>query len=88
MPNNLGQSHEGKEVKVTDVQGGPEVRQRLSAMGIHPGDMIRVLRYGALGGPVLIRVHGSHVALGREIASKITVEESDEDCAGRPTQLR
>ncbi len=88
MPNNLDQSHEGREVKVVDIQGGPEIRQRLSALGIHPGDMINVLRYGALGGPVLIEIHGSQVALGREIASKITVEESDEDRAGGPTELR
>jgi ferrous iron transport protein A len=44
-------------------------------MGIHPGDTITILRYGALRGPILIEVHGSQVALGRGIASRIIVEE-------------
>jgi ferrous iron transport protein A len=44
-------------------------------MGVHPGDFVTILRYGALGGPILIEVHGSQVALGRGIASKVIVEE-------------
>jgi ferrous iron transport protein A len=45
-------------------------------MGIHPGDDMTILRYGALRGPILIEVHGSQAALGRGIASKIIVEET------------
>jgi Fe2+ transport system protein FeoA len=36
-----------------------------------------MLRYGALRGPILIEVHGSQVALGRGIASKVVVEEME-----------
>jgi ferrous iron transport protein A len=46
-------------------------------MGIHPGDTITMLRVGALGGPILIEVHSSQVALGRGIASKVIVEEME-----------
>jgi ferrous iron transport protein A len=64
-----------KKAKVMGVQGGWGIRRRLEQMGIHPGDIIMVLRYGPLGGPILIEVHGFQVALGRGIASRIFVEE-------------
>jgi Fe2+ transport system protein FeoA len=40
------------KAKVIDIQGGAGIRQRLSQMGIHPGDMITMMRYGALRGPL------------------------------------
>lgn len=71
----LDQMSENKKARVLDIQGGWGVKRRLGQMGIHPGDIISVLRYGALGGPILIEVHGFQVALGRRVASRITVEE-------------
>jgi ferrous iron transport protein A len=77
MPATLDQIYENGKAKVIDIQGGAGIRQRLSQMGIHPGDIITIVRYGALRGPLLIEIHGSQVALGRGIASKITVEETE-----------
>jgi ferrous iron transport protein A len=77
MSTTLDQIFENRKAKVVDIQGGPGIRQRLSQMGIHPGDMITMLRYGAMRGPILIEVHGSQVALGRGIASRIFVEEME-----------
>ena len=77
MPKTLDQIDENRKVKVIDIQGGLGLRQRLGQMGIHPGDTITMLRYGALRGPILIEVHGSQVALGRGIASKVIVEEME-----------
>jgi len=71
----LDQVYENRKAKVIDIKGGSGIRQRLSQMGIHPGDEITMLRYGALRGPILIEIHGSQVALGRGIASRIIVEE-------------
>jgi len=71
----LDQVHENKKATVIDIQGGSGIRQRLSQMGIHPGDIITMVRYGALRGPLLIEIHGSQVALGRGIASRILVEK-------------
>lgn len=71
----LDQVYENKKARVVDIQGGWGIRRRLGQMGIHPGDIVTVLRYGPLGGPILIEVHGFQVALGRGIASRITVEE-------------
>jgi len=75
MPITLDQIYENQKTQVTDIQGGQGKRQRLGQMGIHPGDKITMLRYGAFRGPILIEVHGSQVALGRGIASRIIVEE-------------
>jgi len=33
------------------------------------------VRYGALGGPMVIEVHGFQLALGRGVASQVFVEE-------------
>jgi ferrous iron transport protein A len=77
MPTTLDQINENKKAKVIDIQGGAGIRQRLSQMGIHPGDIITMVRYGALRGPLLIEIHGSQVALGRGIASKVIVEETE-----------
>lgn len=73
----LDQVYENRKAKVIDIKGGSGIRQRLSQMGIHPGDEITMLRYGALRGPILIEIHGSQVALGRGIASRIIVEEAE-----------
>jgi ferrous iron transport protein A len=77
MPITLDHINENRKAQVIDIQGGQGIRQRLSQMGIHPGDTITILRYGALRGPILIEIHGSQVALGRGIASRITVEETE-----------
>ncbi len=77
MLTTLNQVYENRKAKIVDIEGGAGIRQRLSQMGIHPGDIVTVVRYGALRGPILIKVHGSQIALGRGIASKIIVEEME-----------
>lgn len=63
-----------KSVRVVDVIGGWGLRQHISQLGIHPGDVLTVLRHAAMGGPILIMIHGSQIAIGRGMASHITVE--------------
>jgi ferrous iron transport protein A len=60
---------EGQEVKVVDIQGGRGVIQRLAEMGIVPGVKIKVIANS--GGPLLIALGSSRIALGRGLASKI-----------------
>ena len=71
----LDEVAENRKAKVIDIEGGWGVKRRLNQMGIHPGDVITVLRYGALGGPIVIEVHGFQLALGRGVASQVFVEE-------------
>lgn len=66
---------EGKKAKVLLIGGGMSVRQHLSTIGIHVEDTVLVKRRAVWGGPILLEVHGSEVALGRGVASKIQVEE-------------
>jgi ferrous iron transport protein A len=77
MSTTLDKVYENRKSQVIDIQGGQRIRQRLGQMGIHPGDIITILRYGALRGPILIEIHGSQVALGRGIASRVIVEEME-----------
>lgn len=66
---------EGKIVKILDIYGGWGIRQRLSCLGIHPGDLIIVKKSGIMHGPILVNIHGNQIALGRGIARKVLVEE-------------
>lgn len=63
------------EVEVLEIQGGWGIRQNLNQMGIHIGDRILVKRSGIMGGPILIQIQGTEVALGRGMARKILVAE-------------
>lgn len=64
------------KVKVVRIRGGLGIRQRLSCLGIHPGDFLIVQASGIMRGPVVVSIHGNKVALGRGIASRILVEVS------------
>jgi len=66
---------EGKSVRVIEIRGGWGIRQRLSQLGIYPGDIVRVVRSGVFGGPFYIEVNGNGIAIGRGVASHIKVEE-------------
>jgi len=65
---------ENQKVKVISISGGWGVRQRLGCLGIHPGDMITIKRSAIMQGPILIKIHGNQVALGRGVASRVLVE--------------
>ncbi|MBN2030523.1 ferrous iron transport protein A [bacterium] len=74
QPLTLDQIKKDKEVVVVEINGGWGVRQRLNQMGIHPNDRIQIKRSGAMGGPILIQIHGIEVAIGRGMAKKIVVK--------------
>ncbi len=63
----------GKEVKIVEIRGGWGIRQRLNQLGINIGDRVFVKRSGIMGGPILVHVHGTEVALGRGMAKKVIV---------------
>lgn len=73
---NLYQVEKGEGVEVVEIRGGWGIRQRLNQMGIHPGDSMVVKRSGIIGGPVLIQIHGTEVAIGRGMARRIFVAVS------------
>ncbi len=74
MSESLDKIVNGKEVVVENIEGGWGIRQKLNQMGIHIGDSILIKSRGFLGGPTLIQVHGTKVAIGRGMAKKVIVK--------------
>jgi len=64
---------EGEEGVVKKLLGGRRLCQRISAMGLTPGTKVKMIRSSMFGGPILISVRGTTVALGKEVAAKIFV---------------
>jgi Fe2+ transport system protein FeoA len=68
-----------QNVVVADIKGGWGVRQRLNQMGVHVHDVLRVRRCCSMGGPILVRVRGTEIAMGRGLARHIRVIAADEE---------
>jgi len=78
----LTQMKKNKEAIVHEIQGGWGARQRLNQIGVHIGDRLLVKRSSILKGPVLIKIHGTEVAVGRGMAQKVLVLPVDESISG------
>ena len=66
----------GSSVRILSLEGGAGLQDKLTQHGLYPGDCVRVLRTAPMGGPLLVDVQGREIALGRGVARKILVEES------------
>ena len=62
----------GCRTRLVAVHGGRGIVQRLAAMGLVPGVEIEVVRADGTG-PMVIKVMGSRLMLGRGMAQKIVV---------------
>jgi Fe2+ transport system protein FeoA len=69
----------GTQVKITSFDGEPRYMTKLNQFGLYPGDLARVVRFAPFGGPVLLKVRGMEIALGKSIAACILVEVADCD---------
>jgi len=78
----LSEVNPRNQVVVVTINGGITVSSHLNTLGIHSGDTMVVVDRAPFGGPVLVEVHGSRVALGRGVARKVVVES-----AGAPKPL-
>ena len=73
MPISLDRMLKGSRGRVVSVAGGRGVMMKLSAQGIAPGMIVE--KVGHLrGGPVLIRIGRSQVAVGLGLARRVLVE--------------
>ena len=68
----------GMRAVVSELQGGKGFASRLAGMGISVGCQIEVLQNPAHGS-LLVLVRDTRIALGRGVASKILVRESDRE---------
>ena len=62
----------GDEARVASIAGNDETRKRLETMGFVPGTPVKVLQIAA--GNMILAVHESRVAVGRDVAMRIRVE--------------
>jgi len=69
----LSMVDQGKEVTLAHINGGRGMRLKLYSMGFVPGAAFTVLSRNG-GGPVMVRVKDSRLAIGRGMAQKIVVE--------------
>lgn len=59
--------------EIVELPRGLGASRRLADLGIFVGCVVRVERSAPLGGPVLVEVGGSLVALGRQLAGRVVV---------------
>ena len=62
----------GQEVTLIDILGGRGIRSKLYSMGLIPGVKLTVL--ATRGGPIMIAVNDTRLALGFGMAKRIMVE--------------
>jgi ferrous iron transport protein A len=63
------------------LEGGWRFRKRLTALGLLPGEPVRVIRNSG-GGPIVIEVKDTRLAIGRGEAHKIMVREKRQGFSG------
>ncbi len=62
----------GQRVKLVAITAGRRLRHRLTELGLTPGVELEVMQ--AQGGPLLVSVYNSRLALGQGMAHAILVE--------------
>jgi len=65
---------EGDKATVKEIDGGHKAQVQLKNLGFYPGVEVSLKKKSSIGGPLMVSVGGSNVAIGRGIASKILVE--------------
>ena len=68
----LGMLKIGDGARVASITGNDETRKRLETLGFVPGTPVRVLQIAA--GNMILAVHESRVAVGKDVAMRILVE--------------
>jgi DtxR family Mn-dependent transcriptional regulator len=74
----IAELKEKQEASIAFIRGDQKSLNRLKELGLTPGTKIKVSRVAPLKGPVEIRVRGSRLALGDEIACNVFVEKFPE----------
>lgn len=67
----LNEAAVGQPLRLVSITGGRKITHRLVEMGLTPGVPLRLLQNS--GGPLLIAVRQSRIAVGRGMAAKMNV---------------
>jgi Fe2+ transport system protein FeoA len=65
----------GEQVRLESIRGGKKFVRRLTALGLTPGVELSVVQDA--GGPLLVSVRDSRIALGRGMAYRVMVSLVD-----------
>lgn len=71
----LKEGKTGMTLKVVSIADSA-LKERLMTMGMTPGTRVKVLRSAPLGDPIAVRLRSYNLALRREDAEKIAVEQA------------
>jgi Fe2+ transport system protein FeoA len=71
----LAMASVGETVRLESIRGGEHLVHRLTALGLTPGVEFSIVQDS--GGPLLISVRDSRIALGRGMAHKMMVSLID-----------
>jgi len=75
LPVPLGELPVGARARVVEIKGEGKHQRRMLDMGFVPGAELTVVRQSPLGDPVQYRVKGSDIAVRRDEADTILVDE-------------
>ena len=70
----LDQAPTGLQLKVTAVEGEPDVARLLAQLQVRVGAVLRVVRAAPLGGPLLVECGGGTVIISRRLAERVRVQ--------------
>ena len=70
----LTELQEDVSAKVIELQGGLGLQNQLRSIGIREGKIISLVTIHPFKGPVVVKVDGEMITLGRGLASRIVVE--------------
>ncbi len=68
----------GEIAIVNKIAGGFRMQVQLKNLGFHEGVTIKLAKKSVIGGPLMVTVNGSNVAIGRGIASKILISPAND----------
>ena len=70
----LAMSARNKELTVSQIIGGRQIRQKLADLGIIPGTRVSIVSNNLIG-PIILAVKNYRLAIGRGLATKIMVSD-------------
>lgn len=65
----------GRSLRVLEVTGDDALARRLADLGLLPGTDVRLLTTAPFGDPMLFRLRGYRLALRRDEAARVLVED-------------
>lgn len=73
MNRTLSDLQPGDEGRIVSLEGGHRMQSRLRNLGFIEGNTIRKLAALALGGPIVVEVNRTQVAIGRGMARRVWI---------------